>query len=297
MPTGSAIFLDTSIQIARIVHGPEIKQKIQERISEYDLPVSSEIVKQEFKRRLLKEAQYLLNQLNRLGSYSRVNRHVIDTLPPQQNRKRNICLEMLGTILEESDADLTERAKRTLRTLLKFGLDDFENTVKHIVRDAGCTCARFPVVERKRGKEYDFGKDKCSKVGGTCGIVEFLRGRSEEIGGVLEELKSLPDAERTDELKRIQEFIEQFLADPDSANQNDPCLKVGDLLIAMESVGIPVFYTLNAKESKHLCRRLGQDMIVRPKYHIHADIICPETAPDWNSILAGRTPQPGEGGS
>ncbi len=86
MPEGNAVFLDTSIQIARIVHNEEIKVRIAWRISQYDLTVSSEVVKQEFKRRLLKEAQYLLNQLNRLTSLQKVMRHVIDNLPPQQNR-------------------------------------------------------------------------------------------------------------------------------------------------------------------------------------------------------------------
>jgi len=58
MPIGTALFLDTSIQIARFVHSRETKDKINERIKQYTLVVSSEVVLQEFKRRLLKEAQY-----------------------------------------------------------------------------------------------------------------------------------------------------------------------------------------------------------------------------------------------
>jgi hypothetical protein len=288
VPQGSAIFLDTSIQIARFAHGPEIKAKINARIAEYDLPVSSEVVRLEFKRRFLKEAQYLLNQLNRLGSYQRVNRHVIDVLPAAQNRKRNICLEMLGTILEgRSDADLTERAKRYLRTLIKFGLDDFEDTVKHIVRAAGCACARFPIKERKRAKDFDFGPEKCSSAGVSCGVVEFLGSRSAEIGRILDELRSIPSEEKTEELRRAEEFIGGFLSDPTSVPSYDPCLKVGDLLIALESVGFDTFYTLNVKESKHLARRLDQVLIVRPKYHVHDDIVCPKTEPNWGPILSG----------
>ena len=116
---GSAVFLDTSIQIARLVHSADQgEEDCASRISEYSLTISSEVVEQEFKRRLLKEAQYLLNQLNRLNSFQKVQRHVIDNLPPQQNRKRNICLETLQTIFEErSDSDLTERAKSYLKIL------------------------------------------------------------------------------------------------------------------------------------------------------------------------------------
>jgi hypothetical protein len=68
-------------------------------INGFDLSVTSDVVRQDFKRRLLKEVQYLLNQLNKRQSYAKVLRHVTDVLPPQQGRKRNICLELLETIL------------------------------------------------------------------------------------------------------------------------------------------------------------------------------------------------------
>jgi hypothetical protein len=86
VPAGTAVFLDTSIQIARFVHGPETKRRIRERIDQYDLSITGEVVKQEFKRRLLKEAQYLLNLFDRFGSFQRVWRHVLDVLPPQGQR-------------------------------------------------------------------------------------------------------------------------------------------------------------------------------------------------------------------
>ena len=89
--------------------------------------------------------QYLLNQLNRLGSFKKVRRHIIDNLPPQQHRKMTICLQTLETISEGSDdADLTERAKSYLRMLLRFGLDDFEDSVQHVERTAGCAVRQIP---------------------------------------------------------------------------------------------------------------------------------------------------------
>ena len=289
MPQGHAVFLDTSIQIARVIHNDEIKGQVKTRVSQYDLTVSSEVVKQEFKRRLLKEAQYLLNQLNRLNSFQKVQRHVIDNLPPQQNRKRNICLQTLQTIYEHStDSDLTERAKSYLRSLLRFGLDDFEDNVKHVERTAGCACSKFPVIERTPYKTYDFGKENCSKAGGTCGIVTFLAEREVLTNRILGQLRSLSESQKSEELKRAQDFLERFVQDPTSAPQGDPCLKVGDLIIALESASIPDFYTLNAKESQHLCRALDQNLIVRPKYHIHPDVVCAAVQSDWTTLLASR---------
>jgi hypothetical protein len=51
----------------------------------------------------------------------------------------------------------------------------------------------------------------------------------------------------------------------------DPCLTVGDLLIALESEKIPVFYTINAKESQYLpldgADPHRQEDIPRPRRH------------------------------
>ncbi len=288
MSQASKVFVDTSVQIARFVHSKEIKERINARTSQYDVVVTSEIVKQEFKRRLLKEAQYLLNQLNRLGSLEKVQRHVTDYLPPQQNRKRNICLDLLLTISERSDdADLTERAKSYLSMLLRFGLDDFEDSVQHIERTAGCACARTPVVERRPYKDYDLGKDKCSKLA-QCQITAFLIDRKDLTLRILDHLKSLGPDQKTEELQRAEQFLESVAEDSNNARLGDPCLKVGDLMIAMESAGVANFYTLNAKESKHLCRALDQTLVVRPKHPIHEDIVCHPDAQDWSLVLASR---------
>jgi len=75
-----SIFLDTSIVIARLVHSPATKKRISERLGRYQQSVTSLVVKQEFKRRLLKEAQYLLNQLNDKKSFAAVQRHIVDVL-------------------------------------------------------------------------------------------------------------------------------------------------------------------------------------------------------------------------
>ena len=69
---------------------------------------------------------------------------------------------------------------------------------------------------------------------------------------------------KTAELLRIEAFLSGVQDDPEAATAKDPCLTVGDLIIALESLGTTAFYTINGKESQHLCRNSGQDLIVRP---------------------------------
>lgn len=82
----------------------------------------------------------------------------------------------------------------------------------------------------------------------------FLEPRCLQIQGIFTRLETLLAGALTDELASVIEFIRSFLEAPDRIHDRDPCKTVGDLLIALESVGIPTFYTINDKESQHLCR-------------------------------------------
>jgi len=171
--------------IARMVHSPETQHRIAERISNYESVVTSLVVKQEFKRRLLKEAQYLLNQLNSKGSYKKVLRHIMDVLPHQQQRKRNICLETMVMIFESTDdtandAELTERAISYMRSLLRYGLSDFESGVDRIIWDSGCACSHLPIEEKSPYRLYEFGTDKCSRTG-NCSEFRAAKGWVREV--------------------------------------------------------------------------------------------------------------------
>ncbi len=281
MASGTAVFLDTTIQIGRFVHAPEMKERIRARISAYDVSVTGLVVRLEFKRRLLREAEYLLRLLNRLGSYRKVIRHVTDNLPPQQARKRNICLEALETVLDEGDADLTERARIYLRSLLTQGLREFDAVVDSVLKESGLYCARLGVRELKKYHKYDLGRDKCDAHHKACGMAAFLQAHKNDLRKVRAHLSTLDSNEKSDELQRAEAFIALYFNKPEDALRDEPCLRVGDLMIAIESAQIPAFYTMNGKESQHLCRPLGQELVVRPRYHVHADKVCPAKAESW----------------
>jgi predicted nucleic acid-binding protein len=284
--TGSAVFLDTSIFIARMFHTPQKRRKILRRIEDYDISITSLIVKNEFKRRVLKEAQYLLNLLNKHESLDVVMNHVLNVLPPQSSRKQkialNICLAMLPSIHSQSDdAERAERAKRYLRTLLRCGLSDFDASVDHVIRESGCACAKHPVIEKKPYKSYEFGPSKCSSSGHLCEVVSFLAKNREMVVKIRDRLYTVPEGKRSGEISMSIAFLDRIITDPSVAQELEPCSNVGDLLIALESLGIPTFYTLNAKESQHFCRALGQTLVVRPNNPDVDDVVCSASETSW----------------
>lgn len=264
---GNAIFLDTSIQIARFFREKGMKKRIEERLSTYDMVVSSSIVLQEFKRRIMNEALYLLKQLNDKGSYSAVKRHISHVLPVQYRRKQQICLQMLETVFEmdeENDAELTERALRYLRDLLKFGLATFRQSIGHLIRGTGCYLSNQSVLEIKAYEKYEIGEKKCSKVKEYCPILEFLSEHSELCKKLLNFLNVIPEGLQTSEIKNSITFLNEYVQGNIDIREEDPCLTVGDLLIALESNYIPNFYTMNYLESQYFCKALNQTLIVRP---------------------------------
>lgn len=276
-----AIFLDTSVQIARLVHAPSIKRRIKARLQEFRLTVTSLVVRQEFKRRLLKEAKYLLEQLKRHGSLIAVLRHVTDVLPPQQARKRNICLETLITIFEhESDSDQTERAEIFLSQLVRNGLEEFDDLVDHVIQKSGCACGKVS-IRFSRGGHADFGSDKCSQMGEMCGICHFVADSSELIHRIQSTLNQVSNDCKTDEIRQSESFLSTAIGDPISVQSLNPCLKSGDAVIAMESNGIPTFLTLNGKESQHFCRALSQTLIVTSSNPERNDVVCKNSDETW----------------
>jgi len=281
MADDSAVFLDTSITIARFVHSPEIKRRIHQRLADFKLTVTGTVVRQEFRRRLLKEAQYLLKLLDRLHTVEAVQRHVHDVLPRQQDRKRRICLQTLFTVFENCSAeDRTERARLFLKSLLRGGLEEFDQLVDHVISASGCACGRQP-VRQKRSGNFDFGTDRCSQIAESCGISRFLAERSEAVSQIREYLSRTDIPRRSEEIDRTVHFMERTRNDASDVEQQNPCLTVGDYLIALESVGVPVMYTMNGRESQHFCRALGQTMIVRKTNPAHDDVVCAHDAPNW----------------
>ena len=284
-PDGS-IFLDTSIQIARKVHAPEIQEAIENRLRGRAEVVSGLIVREEFKRRLLKEAVYLLKQLNERKSFQKVMRHVSDNLPEQWHRKKRISLQMLNTVDEEdSDEDRYDRARLMLRALIRNGIASSEAHLSRVNAASGCACALQPIVEKVPFSRYDFGKERCSQHPSRCGIRKFLEDNRDTLQRFFDYLLALPQpgqpGGKTIELEKAEGFIARVLADSTGIEDQNPCLIAGDLLIALESIGCATMYTMNFKESQHLARVLKQSMVYRPSNSDRNEIEYLADAPAW----------------
>jgi hypothetical protein len=275
MSSKSAVFVDTSIQISRIFKSDELKSRIKERLSKFDLVLTGLVVRNEFRRRVMTEAQYLLRLLDKYKSAKRVQQHVNDELAGWHNqRKRNISLNLLATYYpDRSDEEHTERLKRLLRSLLIAGLDDFDESVDSVIPDSGCACGRESVKEIEPYKRYDVGRNSCVETGDVCGIRPFLVSKRHEVQALATYLKELASTEKSEDIQRIEEVLVQLRTMPQTVSELELCKQVGDLLIALESSHIPSVYTQNIRESQHLSRALHQDLFYRDNHPDNDDQI------------------------
>ncbi len=252
-----AVYLDTTILIALFIHAPKIKFEIREKIASYSVALTGQLAEQEFTRRLLKEAEYLLGQLKKRKTVAAVQRHLLD-LNARQNRKFRICIQALTTIEEESsDEDNADRLKYFLEELLEGSLDEIRATVLGIVSDAGCSCAVQGI--KRKGGSYTFPNKKCSSYK-SCGITRFLE-KSVNTVPLRDFLIDKKDC-LTNELTGGMEFLTKICADKNCAQSHDPCLCFGDILISLESRQAGVFYTQNYKDSVLLCEQSGQQLLI-----------------------------------
>jgi hypothetical protein len=279
------LFLDTSVLIARLLHGPAQRQRVEARAGSY-LRGSGLVCRQEFKRRVLKTAAYLLGQLDERGGCENTHAYMTRLIQiPHHKRRATICLGLLAAATGADDSDKTDRLRARLRTLILTGLAQFDDWLDAPAGGSGCGCGRDKPHERRArtGRTtYEFGTDRCAQRGpGGCGVDSFLADRALDRGAVLAYLRGLPPERKTAELSRAEDFLVGVESNPQSARSRNPCLEVGDLIIALESAaaGAAAFYTMNGRESQHLCRALGQTLIVRPPDPSHDDVVCERNDP------------------
>ncbi len=278
------VFIDSSIQIAKAIREYPMRARVTSWLSRHGQAVTGLAALQEFKRRVLRDVAYLLAKLAKTGSYQVTLNYVTSVLPKQLARKQRICLPLLHRILDGcSDQELTERARLYLRTLLVTGEDQFIREWPFVDRSLDCYWAKFPIRERKRYLDYDFGDTRCSKSHGRCEVGAGISAKIETCRRLLEFLRGLPPQRITKELQNARDILERIVDAGDLGNilNEDLCLKAGDLLLALDSQQIPDFYTMNYRESQAYCDFFGQNLTIRPNNPAEDERTCLRSEKPW----------------
>ncbi len=253
---GAAIFIDTSVQLLRFIGSRDIKAQVNSRLSGYGFSVTSLVVRQEFKRRFLTDVRYVRTALEKNDfDPTETLRYINAKLSiPHNRRKLSICLNILAStgFNGHNFPDMGEKCHLMLSRWEEFGLDLFDASVGQVVMYSGCGC----------GVSTKLGPTKCGVIK-TCKINDFIRSRQVQAECILNFLKSATSPTKTAEIQKAEATLDRWLLAGNLPDSDNPCLTVGDLVIALESDGIPAFYTQNARESQFFCNAQEQTMIVQ----------------------------------
>jgi hypothetical protein len=287
VPIADALFIDTSIAISRYTGGRRATKLIESRRDQHTV-VGGLVGRQEFRRRLIGDAIYLYKLVREEGIESATRQLGRLAGMPHQKRKVSICLALMADINGATETDRSDALCAKLNFLITAGLGWYEKWLDVFRRDSGCGCAVNNVSKKttKAGTvDFSVKPIRCSKLPeGNCTVSHFLASMAGEREAIRRELARIQIEEPqrlTSELDKAAKFLDVLEDGSTSPESCEPCLKHGDLLIALESVAAKCrsFYTLNRRESEHLCRALGQVLIVHPADSSRPEEVIPPSAP------------------
>lgn len=269
--TVTAIHLDTSLQIERCKAERKAKPVVV-FLKGFRFLSTSSYAKLEFKRAWLKRLAYLYSLSGEVGTVGELNGVLADRLGsnPMHRRQLSTCLQAIEAFLKPSYGKISEaaqlaRLRAHLRGAVLNAYSWWEASVTHEYNGTGCARAS----ERPRisgGGKLDVSIPKCRPDTTRCRIHSFLRDNQEHLEAIKAEIDRL-ETTASDELKGAKAVLDVFENDPQSVCQGDVCVKLGDILVALDGISIESFAANNDKEWIPLARALRRHLLnpLRPQ--------------------------------
>lgn len=184
----------------------------------------------------------------------------------------NFILDRFGAELKEknrneTDCLLAKKLREYLRVFIPEIWERFEQNIDLPLKDrTKCPYGSSPPKEIG-GVFVQKKKVKCNPSEG-CALRNMISGEKKRARKLLEHLKEMSDNDelKTDELKKIQFFLEYFL----DKEQHEKCFElcnqgIADLIIALETPKENTLVTTNKKESQVISPAIGQDCKILEK--------------------------------
>lgn len=244
------LFLETTIQIERIVGLPERKESIKNRIA-YRCLRTSTLVLREFKERLLHKCILLLELVLRYE-----HRADVETAISQMFRDTQILLQLWAQVQRETIGDGTydrELVIETLKSYIEDGLEKrlsccFDRTFGMVVKATKRFC--MPSVEVSNDTSCEIAEEEvriehgfyvlnvyCNRRKVNCNLPTFIE-KHENVFEVMQE--RIPNAETKDERDELSKIVAVY---QDAKDHNDfnrvkgqrNCNALSDVTIALEA--------------------------------------------------------------
>ena len=258
-PESPEVFLDTSI-FCCMKKGPLFRSRVREVLSLFEWKGTSSYAKVEYGNVVLAQAEYYLRKLNQFGSLEEVRDFIGNVLPHRLHSSKvtwsfNLLLVHYGA----DDAECTERARLSLRRLMKLGVAFVDQQCDDPVEDGtACYWARRG-VQKKRDGTLVWQSPKCKPDNRRCVLDTFFSDNRDTFLKIKSAIDTLPDEERTDQLRAFSAVIGEAAGNPAMLlNYTTGCKRLADAIIAVDSRRYRSLFSQNVAESQVLTRVLNQ---------------------------------------
>lgn len=258
------LFLDTTIQIERVVSAAQRRAQLQETLAHYRL-ITSTYVLGEFLRTLVKDAVQLHH---RIEQYAHLDEVITNLGQHPNKREAGRMLLILGTLLRTEratqatawPAQVRLQIQERLARYIKFALvDHFLFGIDEIIDSTQCGLARErPVVAASADADTMLFRlrSQCTRTVRECDLAERMHTWRPELGVLADGLAHESDPA----LVRMGQLARQIMADPMVARGRNCTWYLGDLVIALELPADVPLYTTNRRHFAPLLTLLGKKL-------------------------------------
>ncbi|MCE7985380.1 MAG: hypothetical protein DYG89_29755 [Caldilinea sp. CFX5] len=258
------LFLDTTIQIGRIV-GPIARRiQLQETLTNYRL-LTSTYVLGEFLRTLVKDAIQLYHLIEQYAHFD----EVITNLGQHPNkREASRMMLLLGTILRGERTTLSTsfapemrlQVRDRLARYIKFTLiDHFLFGIDEVLDTTQCGLARERpmITSLADGNALRFRlRSQCTRYVRECDLAEQMGTWQPQLAALANGLAHESDPS----LLRMGQLARQIIENPILARGRNCTWHLGDLVIALELPADVPLYTTNVRHFAPILAILGKKL-------------------------------------
>lgn len=237
------IFVETSIQIHRILAHRSVQEKLEQQIGVLAPRLcSTQYVWMEFQRTVMADYAHVHELLKTHQSWGDVMGHLLDGQRGFRSRSAIRCTQILGHLYNDSRADwryTRQLAEQALRRRLRLL---FWTHVTPLPDPIVCDLVIAGVLRQPSGN-YTVAAS-CRKESAACHLPDFLVEQRTEIHTIADYLAAHPHTIK--DQRRVQRLLAAVLEDPRTALGQTSCWPLGDVIILLQVPTGAALWTLDA---------------------------------------------------
>ncbi|GEM_PF-4295911 len=258
------LFLDTSIHCSKL-KGSLFNDRIEKVFALFKWKSTSTYAKVEYGNVVLGQVEYFLDKLHEFKSLEKALDFIANVLPHKLHPAKVTWSFNLLKAYGADDTECTERARHSLRLLMKLGVAFVEELCdRPLANGTDCYWARVGVHKRKDGR-LEWRTPICKRTRKRCRLDDFFADNKDVFEKIKVAIDSLPEDRKTAQLRAFSDVIGQAMLDPGMLLDYRPgCKRLADAIIAVDSLGYKSIFSQNTAESEVLTTVLGQAFYYLP---------------------------------